>query len=222
MAVGGLLSSVNRWNAFVPAWRDHLREYGLDYLHIKELHAFRGRYGRFKENRALRDVFMAESIETILKFCSCSIARKMHKQDYETANTRWKLKESGTNMFCLCGISCVIASKEYADKQEQQAEYIFHKGDEGFGTMQRLAGTFTNQPIPRQNRDCDGQKGVVQLQASDLITYEIALECLRNEGAAWQSWRKSFQSLARIGRDWQTLTQKDVDDLCCRFGVSER
>jgi len=223
LSVAGFISSVHLWNSvFDPAWRSYLRQNGLDGFHMKDFAHSRKGYERFRGNNALRDEFMAGALHIIKQTVQYGIGRVIPKREFDIANQTYKLKESGVNRFCLAGLECMFAARRLARRREQ-IEFVFHEGDKGFGKLRELAHrNDLPTPIDRPDKDRRGVRGFVQIQAADLVAYELARENLDNDGSAYRSWRKSFQSLARIDNTWEVLRARDLKDFCVREGIPAR
>jgi hypothetical protein len=76
-AMAGYIATVGAWKRFEIRWREFLAKHGIDYLHMKELFAFRGQFENFRDKDCLIHLMRANASAPWSSIANCSSCRSV-------------------------------------------------------------------------------------------------------------------------------------------------
>ncbi len=179
MIVAGYVSSVARWETFESDWRIALSKYDVPYLHMKELAHFKGPFLKWKKESGTRARFLNTAADIINSNVIFGMSVTVHYKDFEYANRQYDLTSVFSSPYALAGRSCIAEANVVRGKTvygSLDMEYVFERGGPDAGGLVNAVKEVTpTLPIPifKPSRNWNGQRGVIQLQASDYLAYEI-------------------------------------------------
>lgn len=179
--VGCWLSTSQRWLLFGKKWRFALKLAGIEFFHMTEFESRRGAYESWsnsKRIRILKDLHRIIDKHTIWG-CSSSVNRA----DYDDliATTPDFANYFGKNEYDFNVRVCMHKLKDWYAQQgyDGTVQYVFADLAKQGGALNRIFQEILRSPELKKRFRVDGMwtKGlmreVVQLQAADVVTYEI-------------------------------------------------
>lgn len=183
IVVAGFLSSAKDWAVFEELWTERLGRDGITYFHSTEFAHSTSQFKGWRDRTADRKALMGDLLDIITantyrKF-GCTVQIKTWKGQVSAENR----EQFELNAYCLAGVASVCRLDTWAVRQRiaRPIEVIFEDGDAGRGKLQNyLSKNRIPEPMFRPKKDrvlSDGrtERGVVPLQAADLLTYEMFL-----------------------------------------------
>lgn len=223
IAVSGWVASVERWQRFESDWKQMLTAHGVPYLHMKECAHFNGPYGKweFGESRRGRDSFIKDACAIIQETAEFGVVCVVHYEDFRKVNERFRLKEHLRSPYALAGRFCIARSNEWVKKQGRSlrdiADYVFEDGGPDMPGLVDVTKRASLQiPSFKPSRGTETQLGMVQLQAADLLVYEVrkAVVDHRDPMTKPEMFRKSFQAFFGCDVEQGNYREEQLLDLC--------
>jgi hypothetical protein len=181
--VAGWVSSTAQWEQFEWDWRIVLAKYDVPYLHMKLYSQSKGPFSKWagKANDGTRRRFMEDMISIIKDHTDHWLACYSNDELFNQIDRRFNLRENIQTTYALAGRACVAQVDLWARSQVPRKDvgYVFEDGAGRAGLTKALniATTLPSARFePSRNlRTADGstRKGIIQLQAADLLAYEL-------------------------------------------------
>jgi len=217
--VCGWLSTAALWEQFEIDWRLLLASYNVPYFHMKEFSQSTGPFKKWKDAEVTRKRFISEAIDITrhrLQQCFfCSVKYPV----YEAMDRAHALHEILPSPYAVAGRACVAQLTFWQkNKAHEDVEFIFEDGGpDKRGLNQAMQAKHRlPDPIYKPSRDMkDGRKGLVQLQAADLMAYELRKYRVELVGGTGRPIRKSFYELLKAEILFMAvLNERNVTRLC--------
>jgi len=234
--VSGWLSTVEKWERFTVDWKLVLAKFNVPYLHMKEFAHSTGAFADgWKGENNKRELFIRTLISVIKDHAIAGFSSMIENSVFEEVDKEYEVRENFGNEFALCGRTCAAKANLWLrdNGYDRPAEYVFEAGDE----RGRLTHLFESQgyppPIFRPSHDRianDGVliRGLVPLQAADLMAYELrkAWDTLGDvDGNEIWKYRKSFLGIGMVAQrrgDCGNYTANDLRDTCKNASIPKR
>jgi len=174
LLVCGFVAPVGQWKMFEKDWRGILRmpRFDLDYLHMKEFRAHRGKFEKFKNNLDLQtDLFTRLYILLelrVIKSFGCTVLL----DDWNRVNADWTLRETFGHPFALAGCATIAKAIRWMENERpnDRIKFVFDKVTDGWGDLLTMSEKFWIDeviPVPGSFKD------QLPLQASDHVAWEL-------------------------------------------------
>lgn len=215
IAVGGVVSTAEKWRLFDDEWRLILKEFGLDYFRMSEFAQSRGQFEiGWKNTESKRRALLDQLITIIAAHIQFWTGTCVLKSDYDKVDADYKLHEH-MYPYTLCAKGCVAEANTWyeAHHRDDGIEYVFESGDDHFPQLRRdVENQYGVIPIERKKRDA------TPCQAADFAAYELlkAYRLLRvDTETIFQKYRVSFRRLNAIKPvKWGQYSEKDMRVIC--------
>lgn len=217
--VAGWLATGEQWGAFNLAWQSTLDRFGVPYMHMREFAHWRGPFENGWNDETKRRAFLNDLNRVIAAHRTSSFVCSILRADFETANKEFRLQEYFGNEYALCGLTCVQQVHRWLTERSLQApaEYIFEDGDERGKLTALMESRGYPSPVYRPKKDrvtpIGTIRGLLPLQAADMLAYELRLNYDRYGEDDLSSFRKSFVKLAESADHqgfWAKFSQDDL------------
>jgi hypothetical protein len=178
-AVGGWISTVEKWTQFNFAWREMLNVHHADIFHASELETLKGRYSGWSQEQKL--AFQNDAYTLIERFAFTAISAVVVKTDFDRQFGFENYKKgSVASCYNFCMIQCMGSIVSWANSQHYNGEisYIFEAGDEGqgganVGLAETLADPEKKEKFLIGSYAFSSKESAGPLQAADIWAYEI-------------------------------------------------
>lgn len=197
--VCGWVSTVALWEQFEIDWKLFLTSYKVPYFHMKEFSQSTGPFKKWKDLSGIRDRFMAEGIDIIKSRTQYWLVCFVHHKIFDLINAKYRLVESIPSPYALAGRTCVAQVDAWSRKESKTVEYIFEDGGPDKAGLLKAMNVPVKFPDPifKPSRDITDRKiglrnGIVQLQAADLLAYELRKHRLEFAKRSGRPVRKSL------------------------------
>jgi hypothetical protein len=207
VTVAGFLSSAEKWVDFEVNWISRLKDDGLPYFRTTEFNASRGPFKvGWKDNKIRRDKLIRDLVEIIGSYANrkfgAGITVRNLKAFSPSERKRWHI-----SAYSLAGRSCAGKVRQWAKSWSgPMPEIVFEEGDEGESDLRKTLledEDFKNvQFRPKKdgiNKSGIPVKGVIPLQAADLMAYEMfdPYRKIHNDGYI-RRIKTTYEKLERI------------------------
>jgi hypothetical protein len=205
--VGGWISTVALWDQFEIDWKLMLASYKVPYLHMKEFSQSKGPFAKWKGSEGIRAKCLGDAADIIRQRVQCSVLCYVHQQLFEITNRHYMLRETLFSPYAIAGRVCVAQVELWRSKETvpSDVEFVFEDGGPDKGGLlaaMKISRTMP-EPIFRRSRDItdkqgDVSKGVVQLQAADLLAYELRKHRREFADRTGRPARRSFHEILKV------------------------
>jgi len=207
-AVGGWISTVEKWTQFNFAWKEMLDLHNARVFHASELESRKGRYSTWSKEQ--KRAFQGDAYTLIERFAFTAVSSVVVKADFDHQFSFENYKEGAIGSYYnFCMIQCMGNVAAWANMQHYDGEiaYFFEAGDEG----ERRAHTGlaeTLEDLEKKSKFRIGSYAFVPkenaspLQASDIWVYEICKYAENRAAGGVRGERYPFKFL------WQPRFQK--------------
>lgn len=195
MAVAGFVADVRKWEVFEGSWRLVLAKFDLPYFHMKEFAPSRGPFESWKGQETKRANLLRDLIQVVHETADFWISCSMRNEILDVATKRYGVRFDG-GAYPLVARFCIARAHEFMRKRHGKAEiqHVFESGDQGKGKLVGMIERLNNHakllrvqgkrdpkmdpyPIPlpifKPSRDTATEKGLLPLQAADLVAWEF-------------------------------------------------
>lgn len=174
LLVCGFVATVEQWNVFEKEWAAILRnpKFDLDYLHMKEFVAFRGKFARFKDDLFLQRALFSTLYELLELRTAGTFGCSIWLEDFERVNAEYELREKYGHPLALAGCAAISKAIRWMENQRpgDRIKFVFDRGMDGWGELLKLAATFwVDEVVPVSGTF----KEQLPLQAADHVAWEL-------------------------------------------------
>lgn len=174
LLVCGFVAPVGQWKMFEKDWRAILRmpRFDLDYLHMKEFRAHRGKFEKFKDNLELQTDLFSRLYNLLELRIARSFGCTVLLEDWERVNADWTLREAFGHPFALAGCATITKAIRWMeqDRPGDRIKFVFDQGTDGWGDLRTMAQKmWIDEVIPTE----DSFRNVSALQAADHVAWEL-------------------------------------------------
>jgi hypothetical protein len=202
------LAPVSQWKKFEKQWGSALRSVALEDFHMKE---YEGRRGDYEGWPNIRRVNFLKRLHRIIKDhvifgCSYTLDRSAFDA---LVDENWKSAFGTKSCYGFAVFSCLDELSRWCDRNGYEDEKIHHV----FAHMQKqgsdldaIFNALLKEPALKQSVKLTGMwskglaKDVPQLQAADILAYEINKQAINTFGTGTREIRKSLQNLHLYSR----------------------
>jgi hypothetical protein len=184
----GVLGTVEDWDRFDREWQTHvLGTFDLDYVHMKELKGYDGKFAKFKDNPSLTKCFFRAMATVVNDCCLHAYSSTVWANDLVRFNSE---HGQSVNDYALNLYSCMRFLKvEFGDAEVEvlvdRSNDVHHKMAlaEGYaesdGGVTGITDTIGVMPINKART----AKTLLPLQAADFLAWE-----LRRDAQEMEPW----------------------------------
>jgi uncharacterized protein DUF3800 len=189
-----------QWQAFGREWRVLLDSEEIKILHRTDLENFRGEFKGWTDERRID--FLRRAHQIIRTRTVCGFAYAVAKRDFERVMDRQIDKALG-GIYGWCVQDCMVAVAQWAKRtgKSDPINYVLEDVDD----IEGVCGLFSFVTKHSEYREqylvgtwsFASKKCVIQLQAADLLAYEVYKDAVNNVVNNRRILRKSARDLIR-------------------------
>ena len=170
LAVGGFMSTAERWLEFETEWKRRLAKDGLEYFHRKEIRPER-------HPGLLDDLAKIIGDYAMRKFGMVVRVRELHRLVSKSILNKWHL-----DAYSYAGRACAAHVRLWAMENHLRSmpRIVYATGDAGRNQLEKrlridgINGVAFESPWDQENRKTGMiDPGAIPLQAADLFAYEL-------------------------------------------------
>ena len=222
--VCGWVSTVALWEQFEIDWKLFLISYKVPYLHMKEFSQSKGPFKKWEGQISIRRKFIQDAHAVIRDHARHWVMIFVDHRIYKIVDVQCKLTETLSSPYAIAGRGCVAQLDLWNRKQANSDDLkcVFEDGGPD------KTGLFAAMEVPyklpspsfelsRDRLDKRGilRKGVVQIQAADLLAYELRKHKKEFKLKSGRHPRGSLIGLLKIeGIVMASFNQYNAVDLC--------
>ena len=199
--VGCWLSTAEHWKTFGKKWSAALRSAQIDSFHMKEYETRRREYQHWTELKRIGVLKRLHRIikEHVLYGCASAVGRIAY-DEIITPDVR---DVFGKTYYGFTALGCIELINEWCNKNAYDGpiHYVFADLAKQGSDLDRIFRRALNNPTIKKQLRMNGMwtkglmKEIVQLQAADIIAYEINKRAVNNESMEEKFLRKSLGNL---------------------------
>lgn len=224
--VCGWVSTVALWEQFEIDWKLFLASYDVPYFHHKEFSQSKPKtpFAKWKGKEGTRKAFMRDALSIVRsrvqRWVFCYVQHRL----FEMADARYMLTETLSSPYAVAGRACVAQVDLWKRQQpnSEEIKFVFEDGGPDKGGLLAAMNVSYRLPDPifEPSRDIRGKrgeprKGVVQLQAADLLAYELRKHRREFAVRSGRPTRKSFYEMLKVrGMAMAAFHETNVVQLC--------
>lgn len=223
--VCGWLSSVALWEQFEIDWKLFLISYKVPYFHMKEFAQSTGPFKKWKDAKLIRETFVRDALSIIRDRVQRWVLCYVHHRLFEMADARCMLTETLSSPYAVAGRACVAQVDLWSRKEantSRDIKYVFEDGGPDKGGLMTAMDIPYRLPNPsfEPSRDMSDKrgvlrKGVVQIQAADLLAYELRKHRQEFALRSGRKPRESFRGMLKVqGITMASFTEQNARQLC--------
>jgi len=190
-----------QWQAFGREWRVLLNSEGIKILHRVDLENFRGEFRGWNNERRID--FLRKAHRIIRTRTVCGFGYAVVKADFERVMDS-RIEEALGGIYGWCVQDCMVAVAKWANRtgRSDPINYVLEDGADGITGVHRLFNFVVKNPEYRQKClvgtwSFASKKDVIQLQAADLLAYEVYKDAINNLVNKRRILRNSARDLIR-------------------------
>jgi hypothetical protein len=196
--VAAYISTRERWSRFGKQWKSALRSKGLDHFHMSK---FENRIGAYADwDNAERHGFLRRLKQIIKANTLYGASLSVNCADYDDLIQGEVRTEWGKTYYGFCVRLLLKHLGEWAEEQNHPGSihYVFAELAKQGGELDRIFTRCLKDPEVRQRYKLNGMwtKGlmreIVQLQAADVMAYELNKRAVNQFGVGLKTVRKSL------------------------------
>jgi hypothetical protein len=202
MAVGGFISSEERWLWFENRWTKLLAHFGLKYFQMREFTSCTGEFDGWKEREPDRREFIRRATNLISRTAWQSVAAAVLINDWDFCNQGYALDENRLYPYPLCGLACIQHVRIWCRSRKRpyplgQVLYFFEKDDPNQDDLRKLAKSDFGIDIqtPKAIPDDPEVKPLGALQVADFAVWHFRNIVLKQEAGELDGYREDFKLL---------------------------
>ena len=202
MAVGGFVSSEERWCWFEDRWAKLLEHFGVKFFQMREFTSCTGQFEGWKDREPDRREFIRRATYLIRKTAWQSIAAAVLIDDWNFCNEGFVLDENGLYPYPLCGLTCIEHVQIWCHNRKRpyplgQVIYVFEKDDPNQDDLRKRAYTDFGMEIqtPKAIPDDPNVRPLGALQAADFAVWHYRNIVRKHEANELEDYREDFKLL---------------------------
>jgi hypothetical protein len=209
VAVGGYISTVDRWNKLRTLWEAELKKEDVDYFRRSQMEPpFRGEFARLGWTKAHQNEVLSRLHRIIKRHTIMGAAKAVRNRAFaELMPSPVKRLYGGPYGWAV--LLTLVDIGLWARRRGHWVHYFFECGDAGQGQTNVAIKELQRDPTTRDLFRIaswtfvpkKGPQGVVQLQSADFIAYEAYKDIENYLSGNMRDPRKSRQDLVRKGID---------------------
>jgi hypothetical protein len=215
IGVGGLVSTEAKWSEFRTRWASVLQASGVKYCHMREYAHSVDEFAKWasttKEFEPQRQQFMAAVCEAILASCVHSFGAVITKSHYEQMVPEDMRNDMGTP-YTFLGRYCMASIGVWADDHgvNEPVNIILEQGQPETA-LRFQHGILAAHELARRDfrigqLSFADKRSVPELQAADLVAYELVKHWNDRASNRSQKPRYPLQQLMKLDRAWNKIT----------------
>ncbi|HZH29196.1 MAG TPA: DUF3800 domain-containing protein [Pyrinomonadaceae bacterium] len=216
VCVAGCLSTAEQWSLFQREWQEVLDEAGIEVFHMSE---FESRVRAYKDwSNEKRRYVQSKLLNIIISRISVGIAAAVVRSDYDKIIIG-PHRENHDGPYTFCASMCFAFAGGWAEENgyDEPISYIFEDGALG---KQEVDTQFSNAYKNEKARQFyrlgslvfDDKRRFNQLQAADILAYEMYKHVLRVTGKEKRPTRTSMLILDVIPMKRRFFDEKALLD----------
>lgn len=202
VCVGGCVSTAEQWSLFQREWKEVLAEAGVEFFHMSEFESRRGPYKDWDNEK--RRYVQAKLLKIIQDRVAVGIAAAVVRSDYDKVMTPAR-RYTHDGPYAFCASMCFMSTAVWAEDQgyDQSIPYVFEDGAlEKKEVREQFENAYKNARARQFYRlislTWGDKKEYAQLQAADILVYEIYKQTLRSIGVESRPPRTSMLILDKV------------------------
>jgi hypothetical protein len=217
VCVGGCVSTAEQWSLFQREWNEVLAEAGVEVFHMSEFESRRGPYKDWDNEK--RRYVQAKLLKIIQDRVKVGIAVSVVRSDYDKVMTPGR-RYTHDGPYAFCASMCFMYTAAWAEDKgyDQSIPYVF---EDGVLERKELRDQFENayknararQYYRLKSLTWGDKKEYVQLQAADILVYEIYKQTLRSIGVESRPPRTSMLILDKLPMKRRCLDESDLSKI---------
>lgn len=212
--VAGYIATNEQWSEFEREWKEVMQNAGIPFFHMSKFESRQGEYKNWNSDKRIR--IQERLIGIIKRRVRIGFASAIRLSDYsEVMDGRDRILYGSPYAFCL--ISCMKLVAAWADKYEHQEPivYVFESGAGCDGEIGAIfSRSFSKESVRSRYRVGDlafgDKRGIVQLQAADILAYEIYKRVGHLMTDDNRKLRKSLQALGMYPHMFRDITKDEI------------
>jgi len=220
--VAGFLSTVDQWLLFEKEWAAVLKEFNVNYFHMREFAHSVDQFAGWKNDEGKRRRFLTSLVQVIISKTKYWVGSCIILKDYDRVDTDFKLHEH-FHPYPLNGRTCIdmILKWQYVHNEvNTPIKYVFEDGDEHFAQLSdRIKERAGIRPIPETRLQAS------PLQAADFVAYEVfkAYRTFAIElDHLFEKFRESFNLLSAVPHKYGQLEEMALRTICRQEQLARR
>jgi Protein of unknown function (DUF3800) len=214
LGVAGFVSTNAKWTVFEDAWQSALRQYDIEYFHMREYAHSVGQFKNWKGKDGKRKTFLRKLIQCLNGRVHKSFASSVVLKDYNDVDALYPLHEALGYPLALCGRTCSARINNWRKNRKisEPVELIFEAGSKHARDLERIQKR-DKQPVPQ----FVDKKRYGALQAADFVAWEntkALTDLERGKISGLDDIRKSLAALNRIPNHWGVYDREDLIASC--------
>jgi len=199
------LSTVELWKKFNKRWRRALLELGIESFHMKDYEARQGIFGTWQNKERIERLRQLHRIMKDQTIYGCSMSVNVDDYERKILSEPEFARYFGKSWYaygirgCIkqLAVWCDLSSYESADS----IAYVFGEFPKQGAELDRLFKEMLGTPVEKKRYRVSAtwtkgvMKEVVQLQAADVIAYELNKRAVNSISGGPQFVRKSLDNL---------------------------
>jgi len=197
LAVGGWLTTVERWERFEQNWREVLDSFGVSHLHMTDYESGHEEFQGWIP--AKKAEFMQRLIGVLRQTDPLGVSVALLKSDFDALLPKDQQKEAPA--YAVCAVNAIGAMMRWVKNKgsSQPIASVFEAGDEGVGKIvdgiakaRKRSAEFDKRLL---SLSLEKKGNMWGLEAADFLAYEAAKYLPRHVGLDPTSPRKSLLRL---------------------------
>jgi hypothetical protein len=199
------LSTVELWKKFGKRWRRALREFEIDNFHMKDYEARQGSYRTWSNEERIHRLKQLHRIMRDQTIYGCSMSINLEDYGSKILSVPEFARWFGRSWYAYGVRGCIKKLAVWCDQSSygvsNSISYVFGDGPKQGSELDRLFKEMLKVPDEkRRYRVSDPwvkgiMKETVQLQAADVIAYELNKRAVNSISGGKQFVRKSLDNL---------------------------
>jgi hypothetical protein len=174
LVVVALAATEVKWDKFHVLWQAVLDQFGVPYLHMKELnhrHTGKGIYAKWRDDYDTPRLFLKSLVKAVKLGINKTFCYGTILNDYRDVNKEYKLREGGGSPYVITAGSCYDLVNDWMKTKhpKKRTLHVFEKGDCGQRDLERLARRHDQFVIPVPKIDPVTGDRWIPFQAADLL-----------------------------------------------------
>lgn len=226
IGVGGLIADARAWDRFGVSWESALTEAAVPYSHMREfahgVGAFKKWKSDTKQSEPERRRFLAALCDCISQTAVYTFGAVITKSHYEQHVPEEMRKDMGTP-YTFLGRYCLARVGVWADNHghNDPVDIVFERGQPQ-AAIRLQHGILAAHELVRQEfrigalsfaekySDHSSRTSVLQLQAADLVAYELVKHWNDRASGRSSNPRYPLRRLMGMEHDWNKITAVDI------------
>jgi hypothetical protein len=175
VAIGGCVGTLEAWEKFDGEWKTLLREFNVSELHMKNYAHSVGEFTIWENNERKRRAFMGSATELMGQHIAAYIGAAIYLPDFACLPSTIK-QRLGDPYFVCFQVCCRSATIQTLEDPAERIDMVFSKRKGYQGKAREFFYRLQTELVHGEKLggiSFESPKDVVQLQAADLVAFEL-------------------------------------------------